>query len=175
MRQIELSQGEVALVDDADYEHLSGYKWFYRGERGGKQGYAVRHGKKTDTKKTIYLHREVLREEVSPGHEVIFLNYDRLDCRKENLRVATKEEARQHHRVRCDNQQGAKGIRYDGETDTWTAYRYRSGHAYPVGSFGSKEQAEWAYREALKRENPSLHSAPSLVERRREPVEDAAA
>jgi hypothetical protein len=32
--------------------------------------------------------------------EVIFLNHDRLDCRRQNLRVVDTHEARQHHRVR---------------------------------------------------------------------------
>jgi hypothetical protein len=32
---------------------------------------------------------------VPPEHEVIFRNGDKLDCRKENLRVVNKQEARQ--------------------------------------------------------------------------------
>jgi AP2 domain/HNH endonuclease len=45
MQQIPLSQGQVAIVDDADYPLLADFRWSYRSERGGKQGYADRHFK----------------------------------------------------------------------------------------------------------------------------------
>jgi hypothetical protein len=60
-----------------------------------------------------------------PGQEVIFLNHDRLDCRRENLRVVSKEDARRHHRVRRDSKSGVKGVRYNAGTDSWSAYVQR--------------------------------------------------
>ena len=97
MQQIPLSQGQIAVIDDDDSERISQFKWFYRAERNGKPGYAVRNIK-VDGKATMrYLHREIMNP--TPGHEVIFLNHDRLDCRRENLRAVTTEEARQHHRT----------------------------------------------------------------------------
>jgi hypothetical protein len=71
----------------------------------------------------------------------------------------TKEEARQHHSVRCNSKSGAKGVRYTEATDSWSAYQYRHGHCYHVGTFGSNEQAEAAYAQELRRENPDLHTA----------------
>jgi hypothetical protein len=71
--------------------------------------------------------------------------------------------ARQHHRVRRDSKSGAKGVRYNEATDSWSAYVYRHGHCYHVGTFGSKEQAEAAYERELRRENPVLHAAPEIV------------
>ena len=78
MKQIQLSQGMVAAVDDDDFERLSGFRWFYRGERNENLGYAMRHGRKTDRTKSIYLHREIANP--PPGNEVVFVNHDRLDC-----------------------------------------------------------------------------------------------
>jgi hypothetical protein len=163
MQQIPLSQGQVALVDDSDYALLSELKWCYRPERNGRQGYAVRHVKADGKYRTCYLHRTVLP--APPGHETIFLNHDRLDCRRSNLKVVNKEEARQHHRVRSDSKSGAKGVRYNEETESWSAYVYRSGHAFDVGTFGRREQAEAAYHAELRRENPEVHTAPERVER----------
>src|SRR4051794_5542615 len=83
MQTIPLSQGQVALVDDADHPLLSDFRWCYRSERDGRQGYAVRH-QKTDGKDRLqYLHRQIM--DPPEGHEVIFRNHDRLDCRRENL------------------------------------------------------------------------------------------
>lgn len=163
MQHIPLSQGQVALVDDADYPLLSDFKWCYRSERDGKQGYAVRHHKVDGKDRLLYLHRDLMQP--PEGREVIFLNHDRLDCRRENLRVVSKEEARRHHRVRHDSKSGVKGVRYNPETDSWSAYVYRHGHAYHVGTYYSKEQAVVAYDSEVKKENPDLHAAPARVER----------
>src|SRR6516162_1577812 len=128
MQEIPLSQGQVALVDDQDYPLLSEFRWCYRPERNGRQGYAVRHVKLEGKDRLLYLHRQLLQP--GPGQEVIFLNHDRLDCRRENLKVVSKEEARRHHRVRSDSKSGVKGVRYNPETDTWSAFVYRGGRAY---------------------------------------------
>jgi len=162
MQQIPLSQNQVALVDDADFPLLSEFRWCYRAERN-KQGYAVRHRKVDGKDRLCYLHREVLR--APEGFETIFLNHDRLDCRRENLKVVSKLEARQHHRVRSDSKSGVKGVRHNPETDSWSAYVYRHGHCYHVGTYLTKEQAVAAYEGALKNENPDLHTAPAKVER----------
>lgn len=168
MRQIPLSQGRDVLVDDEDFPLLNRFKWSYRAERNGAQGYAVRHWKVEGKDRLCYLHRQVLPP--PEGCEVIFLNHDRLDCRRENLKVVTKEEARQHHRVRRDSKSGVKGVR---ETpDGFTAVTYRNGHCYTLGTYPTPEQAQAAYESALKRENPDLHTAPQIVERPSDPEPD---
>jgi hypothetical protein len=170
MREIPLSQGQVALVDDQDYLLLSEFRWYYRPEKGGKQGYAVRH-KKTDGKDRLcYLHREILP--APEGNETIFLNHDRLDCRRANLRVVTQVEARRHHRVRSDSQSGVKVVRYNPDNDSWSAYVCRGGRYRHVGTYPSRDEAVPAYEEALRRENPALHAAPARVERPSNPVAD---
>jgi hypothetical protein len=103
-------------------------------------------------------------------HETIFLNHDRLDCRRENLKVVTKEEARRHHRVRSDSRSGVKGVRFNPDGGTWTAITYRHGQCYHVGTYYTREQAEAAYERDLRRENPDLHTAPARVERPSNPV-----
>src|SRR5215471_15585893 len=101
MRQIPLSQSGFARVDDEDYARLAGFRWCYRREKNQRQGYAVRHVKVDDNDRLSYLHREIMNP--PPDHQVIFRNYDTLDCRRGNLLVVTKEQARQHHRVRKDS------------------------------------------------------------------------
>src|SRR5215831_2613643 len=163
MKEIPLSQGQTALVDDNDYPLLSEFKWCYRSERNGKQGYAVRHSKVYRRDRLVYLHRQIMP--APPGFEVVFANYDRLDCRRENLKVVSKEEARRHHRVRRDSKSGVKGVRYDLETDTWSAVIYRNGRGYTIGTFHSEAAAAGAYESALINENPDLHRAPGRVDR----------
>src|ERR1700722_10976266 len=79
MKQLPLSQGKFALLDDDDYDHVCHFRWFYRPEHLD-QGYAIRHGRKTDPTQTVYLHREIMAP--PNGYQVRFLNRDHLDCRK---------------------------------------------------------------------------------------------
>jgi hypothetical protein len=168
MREIPLSQNQVVLVDDQDYTLLSEHRWCYRPERDNKQGYAVRHAKVNGKDRLLYLHRQLMQP--GEGQEVIFLNHDRLDCRRENLRVVSKQEARQHHRVRQDSKSKTKGVRFNPDPGTWSAIVYREGRCYTIGTFKSQEQAEIAYRLALRKENPDLHTAPERVERANTPT-----
>jgi hypothetical protein len=119
MQSIPLSQGQSVLLDDEDYPLLSDFRWCYRAERDGRQGYAVRHVKVEGKDRLLYLHRQLMQPGLS--QEVIFLNHDRLDCRRENLKVVSKQDARQHHRVRSDSKSGSKGVRYTPDNETWTA------------------------------------------------------
>jgi hypothetical protein len=165
MNQIPLSQGQLAFVDDEDFARVSPYHWCYRGERNGGPGYAIRHDKDGKTYRTVYLHREIMGP-VPPGHEVIFLNGDRLDCRRENLRVVTKQEALRHHqRARSNSKSGIKGIKCNRGPRTWSVDIYRDGQAKRVGTFFSLKEAKEAHQKALERENPDLHTAPARVER----------
>src|SRR5262249_48259008 len=85
--------------------------------------------------------------------------------RRKNLRVVSKQEARQHHRVRRDSKSKVKGVRYNPDGDTWSAVIYRDGRCRTVGTFHSEAAAIQAYETALSRENPGLHRAPERVER----------
>src|SRR3954470_18370465 len=91
-QHLPLSQNQFAIVDDTDFPTLSRSKWCYRAERGGAQGYAVRTVKMDGKSRKEYLHRAIMGP-TPPGYEIIFLNHDRLDCRRENLRVVTTTEA----------------------------------------------------------------------------------
>jgi hypothetical protein len=162
MQQIPLTQGQFALVDDADYPLLADFKWCYRGERDSL-GYAVRHIKIDGKNRLCYLHRSLM--EPKPGQEVIFLNHDCLDCRRANLKVVSKEEARRHHRVRSDSETGIKGVRYNPDKGVWNAYVCRNGITQSLGIFHHEEDAAYAYEQRIQSENPALCYAPEKIDR----------
>lgn len=168
MRQIQLNQNQIVILDDEDYDRLSTYHWCYRAERDGAQGYAIRHVKVDGKNKSEYMHRAIMNP--PPGYTVIFKNYDRLDCRRENLCVVTTKESRRHHRVRSDSKTGIKGVRFNPDGGTWTAMTYRNGNCYTIGNFYTQEEARQAYEAELQRENAELYSAPAVVERQAEPA-----
>lgn len=59
MKEIPLTQGKVALVDDDDFEWLSQFKWY--AVKFGRTFYAVRQAPRVNGKqRKIWMHREVL-------------------------------------------------------------------------------------------------------------------
>ena len=163
MQQIPLSQGKIAILDDDDFARVGNVHWCYRAERDGKPGYATRHAKIDGKTKTFYLHREIMNP--PPGHEVVFRNHDRLDCRRENLLVLPIKEARRHHRVRRDCQTGHKGVRYNPRPRTWSADIFVKGHMIRLGTFETEAIATRAYDIAMRHFYPELCIAPGQVDR----------
>ena len=85
MKEIVLSNGEVSLVDDEDFEWLSKYHWHI------SVGYAattmvIEKGK---YKKKL-MHRLIMKE--PEGKEIDHINRNRLDNRKENLRIVNSKQ-----------------------------------------------------------------------------------
>lgn len=95
MKEIILSKGLNALVDDADYALVNQFKWSASESQGNGRTakfYAARLERQTPGKyKKKYLHRFVLGDYQGPL-VVDHINGNSLDCRKENLRLVTKKE-----------------------------------------------------------------------------------
>ena len=91
MKEIPLTQGKVALVDDADYPALSAHKWYYLQAKPGF-GYAVRKvGLGGRLQRLVYLHREILAADAT-GLWVDHRNGDTLDNTRANIRLCTPLE-----------------------------------------------------------------------------------
>lgn len=59
MKEIILTQGKVALVDDEDFEYFNQWKWYAR--KDANNFYAQRNGYKENGKRgAIHMHREIL-------------------------------------------------------------------------------------------------------------------
>lgn len=93
MKEIPLTQGQVALVDDEDYEFLNQWKW--HAQKGLNTYYATRTINRKITKgewkcESMKMHRAILKP---PDNMVVdHINHNGLDNRKENLRIVTHRE-----------------------------------------------------------------------------------
>jgi hypothetical protein len=140
-KTIELTQGRVALVDDADFERMNAHKWFYN------KGYAMRNVQVWPRKKTTqYMHREILG--TPDGMETDHINGDGLDNRRVNLRVCTKSENQRNARAQSDNTSGFKGVSWHKRDAKWRAYIKINDHQKHLGHFTTAEEAARAYDEA---------------------------
>ena len=138
MKQIPLTKGYFALVDDDDYPIASQHKWTY------DNGYAVR--KATIAKgqyKKILLHRFLISAQ--PGQMVDHANRNSLDNRRCNLRLCTGSQNNANRRVLRPSSSPYRGVRKASNVERWEAaigYNYRFIH---LGSFLTQEEAARAY------------------------------
>lgn len=135
MKEIKLSQGKVALVDDEDFDSLSKYKWHY-----SKSGYAIR----TVSYKpriSAYMHKIIVPFEGSVDH----INGNRLDNRKQNLRRCSHKENCRNQKLRVDSASGFKGVCWITSKRKYRAYINDSGKQIFIGYFSSALEAAKAY------------------------------
>ena len=141
MKEIHLTQGKVAIVDDDDYEEISKHKWHYH-----HAGYAKRSVKHS---KALLMHREILN--VPKGFETDHINGDKLDNRKENLRVCTPAENKYNRTFQSNNTSGYKGVAWNKAAKKWFSKINAGGKIYCIGYFTDAKEAALAYNEAALR------------------------
>ncbi len=138
MKEIPLTQGVVALVDDEDYERLVGYRWFTL--RGTRAIHAARHSAE---RRTIYMHQDILG--VRPGYQVDHVNGDGVDNRRANLRWATRTQQRHNQPCYRNSHSGLKGVQLVERTKRWRARITYGGQTRHLGTFVSPVDAARAY------------------------------
>ena len=138
-REIPLTQGYVAIVDDDMYEYLMQWKWTY------SNGYAVRADKSGWSRGQVLMHRVVAQ--APDGIDVDHKDLDRLNCTRENLRLASRSQNGANRPATKRNTTGYKGVQPSGN-----AYKrpYRAeirflGKNIYLGSFETAEEAARAY------------------------------
>lgn len=134
-----------AIVDEEQYERLSGMRWhLYR----GYAAHTLRNGSK------ILMHREVVGAKPRDGSEIHHLNGDRLDNRRDNLKITTKAEHQHEHAGRSAS--GFRGV-YWHTNGRWQAQVKCKGIKQTLGYFDDPREASqvvedwWA---AQRREPP---------------------
>ena len=135
---LRLSQGHVAIIDAHDAERVGRHSW--HAVKAKKTFYA-----RTQIEgRAVYLHRFVVNAE--PGRTVDHVNHDGLDCRKENLRLATMTEQNANQRKRAGGSSRFKGVHQwvNRGKIRWRAGVQISGRQYRV-SCATEHEAALAY------------------------------
>jgi hypothetical protein len=113
MKEIPLTQGQVALVDDEDYERISAHPWYARLDPDTRSYYALRNMTFEGKRVTQRMHREVMGlgygDPLKVDHRV---SGNTLDNRKSNLRLANDQQNTHNARRRKDNTSGFKGVHF---------------------------------------------------------------
>lgn len=136
------------IVDAADYKWARQYSWHLT-----KNGYAVRDlptigSARTRKRKIERLHRVLVN--AGPGQTCDHINRDKLDNRRDNLRLVTHQINVLNTGLRSTNLTGYRGVSYDKKNDKYSAeitvnYKYKR-----IGRFATAEEAAKAFDEVAR-------------------------
>ena len=144
MKEIQLAKGGVAMVDDADFPQLSRYRWYLH-----PAGYAIRFEASNGSMRSYYMHRDVTG--APSGHEVDHVNRDKLDNRRENLRLCSRSQNNVNVvRASYPNSTGFRGVFYIEARGQWCAQIWANGRHLKLGRWRSPEDAARAYDSAAR-------------------------
>lgn len=165
-RIIPLTKGFFAIVDEEDFERVNQFRWHWN------DGYARRTIRTPSGKRTCQiLHRFIMGD--PPEMEVDHKSMNKLDCRKDNLRICTKAQNHCNRALQSNNRSGFKGV--SQSKGRWQAIIYCKKKSHHLGFFDDKHEAAAAYAKAAKElhgefariENPVLpsHTTTERLER----------
>jgi hypothetical protein len=144
MKEIELSQGKTALVDDDLFDELNKHKWHYA------LGYARRNVRLENGKrKIVFMHRVIA--DTQEGYETDHINGDTLDNRRYNLRNCTKSQ-NQWNINKGRGKSKYRGVHFHKtkrhKTGYWVARINVNGKRISIGYFKTEKEAALSYNEA---------------------------
>lgn len=150
MKTIKLSDNQLTIVDDEDYEYVCSFGvWHSMKPRTGETYYAERKIKS----KTTRMHRlisERIHGPLQKGFEVDHVNGQGLDNRRENLRVCSRRN-NSRNSVSKGGASGYKGVKKLSNCERWSARIKVNYKEIYLGCFTSAEKAALAYNEAASK------------------------
>ena len=147
MKQIPLTQGKFAIVDDEDFDILEKHKWSYR--KMGNCEYAETRIRVNGKQQTIMMHRMIL--DFPKNKFVDHVDMNGLNNQRSNIRVCNRSQNGMNRKVFKNNKSGFKGVMKDKERGLWKSRIYFNKVAIFLGRFSDIVEAAKAYDAAAKR------------------------
>lgn len=148
MKEIPLTRGLVAIVDDEDYEWLSRFKWSIEQPNPQRQTYYAVRRQTVSRGRAIWvtMHRQI----ICPvgGLEVDHINRNGLDNRRCNLRPATRSQNLQNATKHYSGTSHFKGVCWSMRRHNWRATIKVGGRYIHLGYFEDEIEAAISYDHA---------------------------
>lgn len=150
MKKIQLTQNQVVLVDDLDYESLSEFNWQALWDSKMQTYYAMR----VVGRKLVMMARVIL--DAPKGLHVDHKNHDTLNNQRHNLRLCTHSQNHQNERPRKNTTSQYKGVSWHKQHKKWYARIglrdvFDKKYQKTLGWFTDENQAAFAYDRAAKK------------------------
>ena len=150
MKTIQLTQGKVALVDDADYDWLSQWKWQVLNDKGNFRA-TRRSSRKNGKRHTIYMAREILGLKHGDSRKGDHKNHNTLDNRRDSLRICTNQQNTFNQKSSLMTSSRFKGVSWHKQRKKWQTRIQIDGKEKYLGLFVSEVKATLVYNKAAKK------------------------
>jgi len=138
MKEIILTQGKIALVNDEDFEWLNQWKWYAHKSKRDHTFYAIRNIKHPKT--TIKMHRLILGV-TNPKIIVDHIDGNGLNNCRENLRECSSSQNCMNRGPNKNKSIPYKGVYFERATGKWFARITVGGKVIRMGTFKNIEDA----------------------------------
>lgn len=141
MKTIQLTKGQVAIVDDDNFEILNQHKWFANSDK--RNMYAARNINLENGKQKIVKMHRVIMNVADPKIICDHINRNTLDNRKENLRTCSIAENGRNRKNMKNSLSKYKGV-------CWHKYHWEARITFNkkimyLGGFKTEIEAALAY------------------------------
>jgi hypothetical protein len=134
MKEIPLTQGHTAIVDDEDFEIWGHIKWCAVVRPKSRTVYAVRYVRPDDEgTRSRLLHRVILN--APRGVEVDHIDGNGLNNCKSNLRLDYTRQNNQNRAKQVNNKSGYIGVSWSKSASKWQAFVKLDGKNRYVGVY----------------------------------------
>lgn len=143
MKEIKLTRGQVAIVDDEDFEWLNQWKWHT--QKGRHTFYAARHDwKNGEYVAYVYMHRAILglrSKNIHADH----IDHNGLNNQRSNLRKCTNRQNRFNMVHRIGGTSKYRGVDFFNVAKLWRARINKDKKVYDLGYFKLEVEAAKEY------------------------------
>lgn len=143
MREIMLTNGKYAFIDDDDFELVSTSRWYFT--NGYAKGYVFINKRKVTTS----MHRLVMGLQPGDKRIVDHIDHNPLNNTKRNLRICSSRQNAHNRNLLKNNTTGFKGVSKT-VSGSFVANLSYKGHSHYLGTFKTAKEAHEAYCELAK-------------------------
>ena len=143
MREIHLSNGMNALVDDGDFEYLNKFHWYAVKRHNtfyAMRDYYPHHGSR---RKNLLMHRDILSPDSS--QDVDHIDGNGLNNQRNNIRACSHRENMINRGLQSNNKSGFKGVSWSTKRGKWESRINVLGKSKYLGYFNDPVDAARAY------------------------------
>lgn len=142
MKEIQLTQGKVALVDDEDYNSVSQLKWYAK--KDSCNFYAARNIKINGKRTTQRMHQFIIGS-VPNSMLIDHIDGDGLNNQRFNFRICTCKQNQMNSKIRKNKNCQFKGVTFSKRDKVFIARITIDKKRKTIGRFDNELEAAIAY------------------------------